>query len=137
MHVHFSYHHVTHDQKIDKTISTNLQKLEKLLSNFAPDLVRLHGLMEFSAPHQGAVCSLNLRLPTGQLNFRHEGDTPLIALQDCFKHLIEQVKKHKAVVRGDGDWRRRKPAKAKLSDNGSEPARAAARPKAKPRAKAE
>lgn len=136
MHVHFSYHHVVRDSLIDKTIATNLSKLEKLLSTFSPDLVHLHGLMEFTAPHQGSVCSLNLRLPTGQINSRHEGDTPLVALQDCFKQLIAQVKKHKAVVRGDGDWRRRKPAKAKVSANGAGSARTPVSAKAKPRVKA-
>ena len=132
MHIHFSYHHVVRNSSIDKTIDSNVRKLEKLLSSFAPDLVRLHGLMEFTAPHRGAVCSLNLRLPTGQVNFRHEGDTPLVALQDCFKHLIEQVKKHKAFVRGDGEWR--KPIKKKSSGNGARPSPAPVRAKAKSRA---
>jgi ribosome-associated translation inhibitor RaiA len=107
--VQFSFHHVSSDSKIDKAIQSYVRKLEKLLIRFSPDLVRLHGVVEFTAAHQGPVCSLNLWLPTGRLNFRHEGDTPLTAIQDCFKHLIEQVKKHMAFLRREGEWRRRKP----------------------------
>jgi ribosome-associated translation inhibitor RaiA len=105
--VQFSFHHVSQDSQIDKAIQSHVRKLERLLSRFSPDLVRLHGLVEFTAAHQGPVCSLNLWLPTARLNFRHEGDTPLTAIQDCFKHLIEQVKKHKAFLRKEGVWRRR------------------------------
>jgi ribosome-associated translation inhibitor RaiA len=107
--VRFSFHHVSRDTQIDKAIQSHVRKLERLLSRFSPDLVRLHGLVEFTAAHQGPVCSLNLWLPTARLNFRHEGDTVLTAIQDCFKHLIEQVKKHMAFLRKEGEWRRRKP----------------------------
>jgi len=133
--IEFSFHHVVRDPMIDKAIAANVRKLEKLLARFSPDLVRLHGLMEFTAPHQGPVCSLNLWLPTGQLNFRHEGDTPLIAIQDCFKHLIAQIKKHMAVVRQEGVWRRRLPAKKRTSGNGSRPSRTTVRTRAKSPAK--
>ena len=109
--VQFSFHHVTNDSKIDKAIQSHVSKLERLLSRFSPDLVRLHGLVEFTAAHQGPVCSLNLWLPTARLNFRHEGDTPLTAIQDCFKHLTEQVKKHKAFLRREGVWRRKPKSK--------------------------
>ena len=132
--IEFSFHHVDRDPMINKTIDSNVRKLEKLLSRFSPDLVRLHGLMEFTAPHQGPVCSLNLWLPTGRLNFRHEGGTPLIALQDCFHHLIEQVKRHKAFVRREGVWRRRVPGKKRTSGNGSRPSRARVRTETKSRA---
>jgi ribosome-associated translation inhibitor RaiA len=107
--VQFSFHHVSRDTLIDKAIQSHVRKLERLLIRFSPDLVRLHGLVEFTAAHQGPVCSLNLWLPTGRLNFRHEGDTPLTAIQDCFKHLTAQVKKHKAFLRREGEWRGRKP----------------------------
>jgi hypothetical protein len=131
MHIELSFHHVSRDPKIDKTIDANVRKLEKLLSRFSPDLVRLHGQLEFNAPHQGPVCSLNLWLPTGKLNFRHEGDTHLTAVQDCFKHLIEQVKKHKAFVRREGAWQREIPVKKRVGDIPSAKPRA---PKARARA---
>ena len=108
MHVQFSFHHVSRDSKIDKAVQSQVRKLERLLTRFSPDLIRLHGVVEFTAAHQGPVCSLNLWLPTSQLHFRHEGDTVLTAIQDCFNHLIEQVKKHKQFLRREGEWKRRR-----------------------------
>jgi len=133
MHIDLSFHHVSRDPQMEKTVASNVHKLERLLSRFSPDLVRLHGMMEFTAPRQGPVCSLNLWLPTGRLNFRHEGDTPLTAVQDCFKHLIEQVKKHKAFVRREGAWQRETPVRKRVGDIGFAKRRA---PKARARAAA-
>ncbi|OFV95722.1 MAG: hypothetical protein A3H28_15705 [Acidobacteria bacterium RIFCSPLOWO2_02_FULL_61_28] len=108
MHIHFSFHHVSRNAQIDKTITSQVTKLEKLLGRFSSDLIRIHGVVEFSAAHKGPVCSLNLWLPTARLNTRHEGDSPLTALQDCFNQLIEQVKKHKTFLRREGVWKRRR-----------------------------
>ena len=88
MHVHFSFHHVPRNAQIDKAIRSHVGKLEKLLSRFSSDLIRLHGVLEFSAAHQGPACSLNLWLPTARLHSRVEKGTPLTILQDCFDHLI-------------------------------------------------
>ena len=108
MHVHFSFHHVSRNAQIDKTINSQVNKLEKLLGRFSTDLIRIHGVVEFSAAHKGPVSSLNLWLPTARLHTRHEGDTPLTAIQDCFDQLIEQVKKHKTFLRREGVWKRRR-----------------------------
>ncbi|MBI4443538.1 MAG: hypothetical protein HY649_09220 [Acidobacteria bacterium] len=108
MHVHFSYQHVSHNLQIDKAIRQYVAKLERLLNRFSNDLIRLHGLLEYNAAHQGPSCSLNLWLPTSQLHARHEGGTPLTALQTSFNHLIEQVKKHKQVLRREDVWKRRR-----------------------------
>ena len=108
MHVHFSFHHVPRNGQIDKKIASQVRKLENLLSRFSSDLIRIHGVLEFTAAHQGPVCSLSLWLPTARLHTRHEGDTPLTALEDCFGHLIEQVKKHKTFLRREDVWKRRR-----------------------------
>lgn len=108
MHVHFSFHHVSRNASLDKKIDSEVRKLEKLLARFSSDLIRLHGVLEFTAAHKGPVCSLSLWLPTARLHSRHEGDTPLTALEDCFSHLIEQVKKHKQFLRREGVWKRRR-----------------------------
>ncbi|OFW26790.1 MAG: hypothetical protein A3H27_16140 [Acidobacteria bacterium RIFCSPLOWO2_02_FULL_59_13] len=108
MHVHFSYQHVSHNLQIDKAIRQYVAKLERLLHRFSNDLIRLHGLLEYNAAHQGPSCSLNLWLPTAQLHARHEGGPPLTALQVCFNHLVAQVKKHKQVLRREDVWKRRR-----------------------------
>ena len=108
MHIHFSFHHVSRNAQIDKTITSQVNKLEKLLGRFSSDLIRIHGVVEFSAAHKGPVCSLNLWLPTARLNTRHEGGSPLTALQDCFDQLIEQVKQQKTFLRRESVWKRRR-----------------------------
>ena len=108
MHVHFGYQHVSRNPQIDKTVHVHVGKLRKLLTRFSPDLIHLHGVLEFSAAHQGPVCSLNLWLPTAQLHVRKEGNTALTTLQSCFTQLLEQVKKHKQVLRREDVWKRRR-----------------------------
>ena len=107
--VHFTYHHVVRNPQLDKTIRSHVQKLEKLLIRFSPDLVHLHGALESNGAHQNLVCSLHLSLPTAQLHARQEGGNVLTDLQACFDHLVEQVKKHKRALRRKEAWRRRRP----------------------------
>ncbi|MBI4463929.1 MAG: hypothetical protein HY647_04420 [Acidobacteria bacterium] len=108
MRVHFGYQHVSQNPQMDKAIRQHVTKLERLLKRFSPDLIHLHGLIEYNAAHQGPACSLNLWLPTAQLHARHEGGTPLTAIQACFSHLTEQVKKHKQMLRREDVWKRRR-----------------------------
>lgn len=109
MHVEFSYHHVVRNPQLDKAVDTGVQKLETLLARFSPDLIHLHGLLEYNTSHPPRpVCSLNLWLPTAQLHSRQENGTVLDALQACFNQLVGQVKKHKQVLRREGVWKRRR-----------------------------
>ncbi|MBI3894803.1 MAG: hypothetical protein HY313_02615 [Acidobacteria bacterium] len=108
MQAHWSFHHVTRNPQIENAIHSYTRKLEKLLGRFSPDLIHLHGVLEYSAAHQGPVCSLNLWLPTGQLHSREEGGTDLAILKSCFDQLIEQIKKHKEVLRRESVWKRRR-----------------------------
>ena len=105
MQIHFSYHNVPRTTQLDKTIQTQLNKLEKFLARFAPDLVHLHGVLESNGKHQNTVCSLNLSLPTGQIHSRQEGSNVMTDLQTCFTHLLEQLKKHKQALRREETWR--------------------------------
>ena len=112
MQVHFSYNNVPRTAQLDKAIQMHLAKLEKLLTKFSPDLVHLHGVLEANSKRQNTLCSLNLSLPTGQLHARQEGGNLLTDLQNCFDHLVEQVKKHKQGLRREGDWHRKTPKRA-------------------------
>ena len=106
MQIHFSYHNVPRTTPLDKVIQSRIQKLEKLLVRFAPDLVHLHGMLESNGKHKYSVCSLNLALPTGQIHSREEGSNVLTDLQSCFDHLEGQLKKHKQALRREESWRR-------------------------------
>ena len=109
MQVHFSYHNVPRTTQMDQVIQKNLQKLEKLLSHFAPDLVHLHGTLESNGAHKNTVVSLNLSLPTGQLHSRQQKGNLLKDLQACFSQLVDQLKKHKETLRHEDAWRRERP----------------------------
>ena len=108
MHVHFSYQHVAHDPRLNKAIESHVRKLDKFLARYSPDLIHLHGALEFTAAHKGPVCSLNLWLPTAQIHATQESGSALTALQACFNQLLEQVKKHKPLLRREGVWKRRR-----------------------------
>src|SRR3989304_3846873 len=106
MQVHFSYQNVPRTTLMDQVIQKNLQKLEKFLSHFAPDLVHLHGTLESNAAHKNTVVSLNLSLPTGQLHSRQQAGNLMKDLQSCFSQLVDQLKKHKEALRREDSWRR-------------------------------
>ena len=114
MQIHFSYHNVPRTPQTDRVIQKNLQKLDKLLSHFAPDLVHLHGTLESNGTHKNTTCSLNLALPTGQLHARQEAGNLLKDLQTCFNQLVAQLKKHKDGLRREDDWRRGSPKRAPI-----------------------
>jgi ribosomal subunit interface protein len=118
MQVHFSYQNVPRTPQMDKVIQTQIQKLDKLLERFQPDLVHLHGMLESNGAHKNRVCSLNLALPTGQIHARQEGGDLLTDLQACFDHLVDQLKKHKQVLRREAEWRkpRKLPRRQKTGD---------------------
>ena len=108
MHVHFSYHHVSRNPQLDHAVDSHVEKLKKLLIRFSPDLVHLRGILEFNSPHHEAVCSLNLWLPTARIHARESGASLLAVVQACFNELLEQVKRHKRVLRREGVWKRRR-----------------------------
>jgi len=108
MQVHFSYQHGSSTPQLEKIIQDNVAKLDQLLVRFSPDLVHLHGLIEFGTNAQVSTCSVNLWLPTAQLHATEQGRDLGVALRACFDHLKEQVKKHKEVLRREGEWKRKR-----------------------------
>lgn len=114
MNVHYSY-------KIEKTadlenlLKQQTDKLSRLLQVFRPDLVHLKGVVSENAPREGFVVSLNLRLPSGQMASHETSDTVVGAVKAAFGELVEQLKKHKALLRNEHNWpRRRGPGRAVL-----------------------
>lgn len=106
MNVHISYKvHKTPD--IEKEINHLLEKLNRRLRAFRPELVHLKGLVEENSPRQGAVVSWNLRLPSGQMAAQEAGANVLAALKAASDDLILQVGKHKDLLRSSHKWRRR------------------------------
>jgi RNA polymerase sigma factor (sigma-70 family) len=109
MNVHISYK-VRKTSDIEKEIHHLLDKLGKRLQVFRPDLVHLKGLIEETAPPKQTAVSLNLRLPTGQLAAQRSASTPVAAVKAAFDDLLQQVTKHKALLRSTHKWSRRRSA---------------------------
>jgi ribosome-associated translation inhibitor RaiA len=96
--------------QVEKEISHLLDKLRKRLQAFRPELVHLKGVVEeSSAPRQTAV-SLNLRLPSGQMAAEQSAFTPTAAVKAAFDDLLQQVTKHKDLLRNPHKWLRRRSA---------------------------
>jgi RNA polymerase sigma factor (sigma-70 family) len=105
MNVHISYKiHRTPD--IDKEIQHWIAKVQKRLQVFRPDLIHLKGSVEQNSPREGTVVSLNLRLPSGQMATQESAPSPTAAIKAGFDNLMEQIRKHKELLRNSHSWRR-------------------------------
>src|SRR5581483_11034630 len=109
MNVHFTYK-VTKSPDIDQDINRQVEKLNKRLQVFRPELVHLKGIIEQNSPREGFVVSLNLRLPSGQMASQESAPVAVSALKAAFDDLIEQLTKHKDMLRSSYKWPRRRRA---------------------------
>src|SRR5450755_1924479 len=105
MNVHVSYKvHKTPD--IEKEISHQIEKIQKRLHVFRPDLLHLKAVLEENSAREGMIVSLNLRLPSGQLAAQSTASSPTAAIKAAFDELIQQVGRHKELLRSSHKWRR-------------------------------
>jgi RNA polymerase sigma factor (sigma-70 family) len=106
MNVHFSYK-IRKTPDVDKEIHHFTEKLQKRLQVFRPELIHLKGSCEESSAYPGFLVSLNLRLPSGQLAAQRTAATAATALKTAFDDLLQQVTKHKELLRNSHKWMRR------------------------------
>lgn len=109
MNVHFSYK----DRKtpdIEKEINHLIEKLRKRLQVFRPELVHLKGLIEQNSAREGITVSLNLRLPSGQMAVQKSAPNAASAVKAASEDLLQQVSKHKDMLRNSHKWQRRRVA---------------------------
>ena len=107
MNVHISYRvHKTPD--IEKDVNHFIEKLRKRLQVFRPELVHLKGLLEPSAGREGTDVSLNLRLPSGQMAVQNSAANASSALKGAFDDLLQQLNKHKDLLRSTHKWSNRR-----------------------------
>ena len=107
MNVHFSYK----DRKtpdIEKEINHLIEKLRKRLQVFRPELVHLKGLVEQNNAREGISVSLNLRLPSGQMAVQKSAATAAAAVKAASEDLLQQIGKHKEMLRNSHKWQRRR-----------------------------
>jgi DNA-directed RNA polymerase specialized sigma24 family protein/ribosome-associated translation inhibitor RaiA len=107
MNVHVSYRlHKT--PSVEKDFQHQVEKLRKRLQVFRPELVHLKGLVEEISPREGTRVSLNLHLPSGQMAVQSSAATATAAVKSAFEDLLQQVGKHKDLLRSSHKWHRRR-----------------------------
>lgn len=107
MNVHISYK-ADKSPEVEQEFSHQIRKLEKRVQVFRPDLVHLYGTVEQSAPRKGSEVSLNLRLPSGQMAAMERNHSPVAAVKAAFADLLEQLGKHKDLLRSKHKMPRRR-----------------------------
>ena len=106
MNVHVSYRlHKT--PAVEKEIQHQIERLRKRLQVFRPELIHLKGMVEEAPAHEGTSVSLNLRLPSGQMTAQTTASTAAAAVKTAFEDLLQQVNKHKELLRSTHKWNRR------------------------------
>ena len=106
MNVHISYRlHKT--PAAEKEIQHHIEKLQKRLQVFRPELVHLKGMVEEVSAREGISVSLNLRLPSGQMAVQANASSVSAAVKIAFDDLLQQVNKHKDLLRSSHKWPRR------------------------------
>ncbi len=105
MNVHVSYrlHKIP---AVEKDVQHQIEKLQKRLQVFRPELVHLKGVVEESSAREGISVSLNLRLPSGQMAVQKSASTASAAVKSAFEDLLQQVNKHKDLLRSSHKWQR-------------------------------
>ncbi len=103
MNVHVSYK-AGKTPDVEREFQHQIQKLQRRLQVFKPELVQLNAVAEQENSHR-ATMSLNLRLPSGQMAVQRSGENALAAVKSAFADLLSQVTKHKDVLRGQ--WTRK------------------------------
>lgn len=107
MNVHVTYR-IHKTPQIDKEINHFLEKLRRRVQIFRPELVHLKGLVEQNSPREGVTVSLNLRLPSGQMAVQQSAPTPTAACKSAFDDILQQLTKHKDLLRNPHKWSRRR-----------------------------
>jgi DNA-directed RNA polymerase specialized sigma24 family protein/ribosome-associated translation inhibitor RaiA len=105
MNVHVSYrlHKIP---AVEKDVQHQIEKLQKRLQIFRPELIHLRGVVEEISAREGTSVSLNLRLPSGQMAVQAKAPTATSAVKTAFEDLLQQVTKHKDLLRSSHKWQR-------------------------------
>ena len=98
MNVHISYQ-AGKTPDLEREFQYQLQKLQRRLHIFKPDLVKFHAIVEHENG-RAAGASLSLRLPSGLMAVQKSGENTMAAVKSAFLELLSQVTRHKEVLRG-------------------------------------
>jgi ribosome-associated translation inhibitor RaiA len=95
-------------ESVEKECGKHIEKLNRLLKRYDPDLVQLHCSLE-KTPHRIEYAfSVSLTLPTGSLHATGLGADARGGAKVAFAEIESQVKKHQEKLRKDYVWKRKR-----------------------------
>jgi ribosomal subunit interface protein len=105
-----TYSHMeTHFRKeVESDLNHGIQKLERLLKKYEPDLVLLHSSLERIERTDHFSFALSLSLPTGNLHAASTAADLRSSAKGAIAELEKQVKKHQQKLRKDYEWKRKR-----------------------------
>ena len=104
MKVSINYKHVQSSKPVEKEVTRQIAKLDKLLKHYSPDLVQVHGVFSRNQRTSEESCALTLSLPSGALHATGSGPNTLASCKRAFSEVASQVKKHQAMLRKEHLW---------------------------------
>jgi ribosomal subunit interface protein len=108
MRIFYSNIEPEHRKVIDEEAAHHIEKLNRLLKRYDPDLIELHWSIEKTPRKTEYACSVNLRLPTGNLHAVGDGAEVRASAKAAFAEIETQVKKHQQKLRKDYLWKRKR-----------------------------
>jgi ribosomal subunit interface protein len=108
MKITYSHMEVEFRKAVQTDLSHGIEKLERLLRKYDPDLVHLHSSVEIVERTAQFCFSLNLALPTGVLHAVGTSTDMRSSTKGAFAELEAQVKKHQERLRKDYEWKRKR-----------------------------
>ena len=109
MNVSISYKHVDSQEAVALEITRRLDKLNRLLKSYQPDLVQIKGVFSKNQRTAEQSLALTLSLPTGTLRATGDGSNVLAGCKRAFSELETQLKKHQSLLRREHEWKRKRP----------------------------
>jgi ribosomal subunit interface protein len=116
MKISYSNMHADVREAFEKESRHPIEKLNRLLKNYSPDLVQIHASLEKTPRKAELQVSLNLVLPAGTLHSTGTGADIRPAVKMAFTEIEVQVKKHQQKLRKDYVWKRKRATALKHSE---------------------
>jgi len=108
MNVSISYKHVESQPVVANEVMRRLDKLQKLLRSYEPDLIQIKGVFSHNPRTEEQSLALTLSLPTGTLRATGNGKNVLAGCKKAFSDLELQIKKHQSLLRREHEWKRKR-----------------------------
>lgn len=109
MNVSISYKHVESQKPVETEVTRRLDKLNRLLKRYEPDLVQIKGVFSKNQRTDEQSLILTLSLPTGTLHATGNGKNVLAGCKKAFSEIEVQIKKHQSLLRREHEWKRKRP----------------------------